>query len=58
MWEPDPPEGRPRRHLYRLTAAGAALAAVSALLILNVPALIAAYGGSRFARHFIRRRHA
>jgi DNA-binding PadR family transcriptional regulator len=26
-WEDDPPEGRPRRHLYRLTAAGAALAA-------------------------------
>lgn len=23
-WEDDPPEGRPRRHLYRLTAAGAA----------------------------------
>ena len=26
-WEPDPPEGRPRRHLYRLTDAGVALAA-------------------------------
>jgi PadR family transcriptional regulator, regulatory protein PadR len=26
-WEDDPPEGRPRRHLYRLTAAGAARAA-------------------------------
>lgn len=26
-WEQDPPEGRPRRHLYRLTAAGAARAA-------------------------------
>ena len=26
-WEEDPPEGRPRRHLYRLTAAGAARAA-------------------------------
>jgi DNA-binding PadR family transcriptional regulator len=25
-WEEDPPEGRPRRHLYRLTAAGAARA--------------------------------
>jgi DNA-binding PadR family transcriptional regulator len=25
-WEPDPPEGRPRRHLYRLTSAGAARA--------------------------------
>jgi DNA-binding PadR family transcriptional regulator len=25
-WEDDPPEGRPRRHLYRLTAEGAALA--------------------------------
>src|SRR5205809_6269650 len=25
-WEQDPPEGRPRRHLYRLTAAGAARA--------------------------------
>ena len=25
-WEDDPPEGRPRRHLYRLTAAGAARA--------------------------------
>src|SRR3954454_24409801 len=23
-WEDDPPEGRPRRHLYRLTADGAA----------------------------------
>ncbi len=22
-WETDPPEGRPRRHLYRLTGAGA-----------------------------------
>jgi DNA-binding PadR family transcriptional regulator len=22
-WEDDPPEGRPRRHLYRLTALGA-----------------------------------
>ncbi len=27
QWEPDPPEGRPRRHLYRLTASGAARAA-------------------------------
>jgi DNA-binding PadR family transcriptional regulator len=26
-WEADPPEGRPRRHLYRLTGAGAARAA-------------------------------
>jgi PadR family transcriptional regulator PadR len=26
-WEQDPPEGRPRRHLYRLTADGAARAA-------------------------------
>jgi len=26
-WEDDPPEGRPRRHLYRLTAAGEAMAA-------------------------------
>jgi PadR family transcriptional regulator, regulatory protein PadR len=26
-WEQDPPQGRPRRHLYRLTASGAALAA-------------------------------
>ena len=25
-WENDPPEGRPRRHLYRLTAQGAARA--------------------------------
>lgn len=25
-WEPDPPEGRPRRHLYRLTADGVARA--------------------------------
>jgi PadR family transcriptional regulator len=25
-WEDDPPEGRPRRHLYRLTADGAARA--------------------------------
>lgn len=25
-WEDDPPEGRPRRHLYRLTAQGARLA--------------------------------
>jgi DNA-binding PadR family transcriptional regulator len=25
-WEDDPPEGRPRRHLYRLTAHGAARA--------------------------------
>jgi PadR family transcriptional regulator, regulatory protein PadR len=29
-WEDDPPEGRPRRHLYRLTAEGAALAATAA----------------------------
>ena len=29
-WEDDPPEGRPRRHLYRLTAAGAELAAAAA----------------------------
>ena len=29
-WEDDPPEGRPRRHLYRLTAEGAALAATVA----------------------------
>jgi hypothetical protein len=27
MWEQDPPEGRPRRHLYRLTASGVAHAA-------------------------------
>ena len=27
IWEPDAPEGRPRRHLYRLTAAGADLVA-------------------------------
>jgi DNA-binding PadR family transcriptional regulator len=26
-WEADPPQGRPARHLYRLTAAGARLAA-------------------------------
>ena len=26
-WEPDPPEGRPRRHHYRLTEAGAVKAA-------------------------------
>src|SRR5438477_3681327 len=26
-WEDDPPEGRPRRHLYRLSTAGAARAA-------------------------------
>jgi|SRR5436305_4796090 len=26
QWESDPPEGRPRRHLYRLTARGAARA--------------------------------
>jgi DNA-binding PadR family transcriptional regulator len=26
-WEADPPEGRPRRHLYRLTAQGTARAA-------------------------------
>lgn len=25
-WEKEPPEGRPRRHLYRLTAAGTAFA--------------------------------
>ena len=25
-WEHEPPEGRPRRHLYRLTAAGTAFA--------------------------------
>ncbi len=25
-WEDDPPEGRPRRHLYRLTAEGEAVA--------------------------------
>jgi DNA-binding PadR family transcriptional regulator len=25
-WEHDPPDGRPRRHLYRLSAAGAAVA--------------------------------
>jgi PadR family transcriptional regulator len=30
QWEEDPPEGRPRRHLYRLTAAGAELAAAVA----------------------------
>ena len=29
-WEDDPPEGRPRRHLYRLTTEGAALAATVA----------------------------
>jgi len=29
-WEDDPPEGRPRRHLYRLTAEGAVLAAAVA----------------------------
>ena len=27
MWEADPPSGRPARHLYRLTGAGALLAA-------------------------------
>ncbi|MEV8633503.1 helix-turn-helix transcriptional regulator [Streptosporangium sp. NPDC051023] len=26
-WEPDPPQGRPPRHLYRLTGAGRLLAA-------------------------------
>jgi PadR family transcriptional regulator, regulatory protein PadR len=34
QWEPDPPPGRPRRHLYRLTASGAAHAAQAS----NVPA--------------------
>ena len=28
-WEDDPPEGRPRRHLYRLTPAGAGTAAAA-----------------------------
>lgn len=27
VWEQAPPEGRPRRHLYRLTAVGAQMAA-------------------------------
>ena len=33
-WEEDPPEGRPRRHLYRLTAEGAA----QAVLVRQQPA--------------------
>jgi|SRR5579871_5559319 len=37
-WENDPPEGRPRRHLYRLTAEGIAFAAQ-----LPPPARTAAY---------------
>ncbi|GAA1853332.1 hypothetical protein GCM10009687_20150 [Asanoa iriomotensis] len=28
-WEPDPPPGRPARHLYRVTSAGVALAVAS-----------------------------
>jgi PadR family transcriptional regulator len=37
-WEDDPPEGRPRRHLYRLTAAGAELAAAAAAAAAQQPA--------------------
>jgi PadR family transcriptional regulator PadR len=32
-WEPDPPRGRPPRHLYRLTGAGAELAAQVAVAV-------------------------
>jgi PadR family transcriptional regulator, regulatory protein PadR len=31
QWEPDPPRGRPARHLYRLTEAGLELAARTAV---------------------------
>lgn len=41
-WEKDPPEGRPRRHLYRLTAAGIAIAT-------ELPA--ATRASPRLARH-------
>lgn len=38
-WESEPPEGRPRRHLYRLTAAGLAFAAQLAVAARPVPRL-------------------
>jgi PadR family transcriptional regulator PadR len=38
MWETDPPRGRPRRHLYRLTARGGAYAAAWATTASTVPA--------------------
>jgi DNA-binding PadR family transcriptional regulator len=66
-WEDDPPEGRPRRHLYRLTAEGAALAANGAsipkpggmagagnLFALLIPAAFGAYLGAG-ARRWQRR---
>ena len=37
-WEDDPPEGRPRRHLYRLTAQGAARAVELARPLARRPA--------------------
>src|SRR3954471_3096197 len=36
-WEPDPPAGRPPRHLYRLTAAGLEYAAAHARPIAPAP---------------------
>jgi DNA-binding PadR family transcriptional regulator len=48
MWEPEPPEGRPRRHLYRITSSGAAhLARVAAAGVSPAtPATRAALGGA------------
>src|SRR3989440_9669490 len=46
-WEDDPPEGRPRRHLYRLTAAGAAM---TAALPAAAGAKVAAQGVPRDGR--------
>jgi PadR family transcriptional regulator PadR len=36
-WETDPPRGRPRRHLYRLTASGRAYAAAWATTTSTAP---------------------
>jgi len=46
-WEDDPPEGRPRRHLYRLTAEGAVLAAAVAEQAAAVARQAAASSGGR-----------
>ena len=44
-WEADPPPGRPARHLYRLTSAGARLAAAVAPAPVAAP--VAGAGGRR-----------
>ena len=43
-WEDEPPTGRPRRHMYRLTADGVAVAGALLLTVLTIGTMLAFAG--------------